>query len=71
VNAYGDLTAWIGWKYPYEFTFNFPDSNYVINYYISGDSIVDLTKIYVRDLEVKVRSKRLQLDLSKDTIVIN
>lgn len=71
VNAYGQLTAWIGWKYPYEFTFLFPDSNYVANYYISEDSIVDLTKIYVRDLEVWVRNKSLKLDLSKDTIVIN
>lgn len=71
VNAYGHLNAWMNWKYPYEFTFIFPDSSQVINYYISGDSIVDLKNIVVYELEVKIRSKHLQLDLSKDTIIIN
>ena len=71
VNAYGDLNAWTAWKVPYEFTFTFPDSSHVINYYISEDSIVDLKKIYVKYLHVRIRSKQLQLDLSKDTIIIN
>jgi hypothetical protein len=71
VTAYGFMTAWIAHKYPYEFTFYVPDSSHIINYYISEDSIPDLNNMYVSDLEVKVRSKQLTLDLLKDTLFID
>lgn len=71
VNAYGHMTAWKGWNYPYEFTFSLPDSSQIINYYISEDSIPDLDNMYVIDLDVKIRSKQQTLDLLKDTIFIN